>query len=52
MDEERQAEERVFGSLAEDPATYPEETSLQRKMKMALLEGKHFGMGCGIREIR
>ena len=52
MDEERQAEERVFGFLAEDPATYPEQTSLQRKMKMALLEGKHFGMGCGIREIR
>ena len=51
MDEERQAEERVFGCLAEDPATYPEETSLQRKMKSALLEGKHFGMGCGIRVI-
>ena len=51
VDQERQAEERVFGSLAEDPATYPEETSLQRKMKAALLEGKHFGMGCGIRVI-
>lgn len=51
MDEERQAEERVFGCLAEDPVTYPEETSLQRKMKIALLEGKHFGMGRGIRVI-
>ena len=50
-DEERQAEERVFGFLAEDPAGYPENTSLQRKMKAALLAGVTFGMGRGIREI-
>ena len=52
VDQERQAEERVFGFLADDPAGYPEETSLQRKMKAALLTGKSFGMGCGIRVIR
>lgn len=51
VDQERQAEERVFGFLAENPETYPEETSLQRKMKAALLRGKAFGMGRGIREI-
>ena len=52
VDRERQAEERVFGFLADDPAGYPEETSLQRKMKTSLLAGKHYGMGCGIRMIR
>lgn len=36
----RQAEERVFGFLAEDPATYPENTSLQRALKSYLLSGK------------
>ena len=51
VDRERQAEERVFGFLADDPAGYPEETSLQKKMKASLLAGKHFGMGCGIRVI-
>ena len=51
VDSERQAEERVFGFLAEDPAAYPEETSLQRKMKNSLMAGKHYGMGCGIRVI-
>ena len=51
VDSERQAEERVFGFLTEDPATYPDETSLQKKMKISLLAGKHYGMGCGIRVI-
>ena len=51
MDQERQAEERVFGYLAEDPAAYPEATSLQRTMKASLLAGKSIGMGCGIRVI-
>ena len=50
-DEERQAEERVFGFLAEDPGDYPEKTSLQRKMKAALLAGHTFGMGRGVRVI-
>lgn len=52
VDQERQAEERVFGFAADDPATYPEETSLQKKMKAAILAGKSFGMGCGIRVIQ
>lgn len=51
VDRERQAEERVFGFLAYDPAVYPEETSLQRKMKASLMSGKRYGMGCGIRVI-
>lgn len=50
-DSERQAEERVFGYLSEDPALYPEETSLQRSMKQALLDGQTVGMGMGIRRI-
>ena len=51
VDQERQAEERVFGHLEENPAAYPEGTSLQKKMKAALLAGKCFGMGRGIRVI-
>ena len=51
VDRERQAEERVFGFLSDDPATYPEHTSLQRRMKASLLAGKCYGMGCGIRVI-
>ena len=50
-DDERQAEERVFGFLADDPADYPDNTSLQRKMKAALLAGESFGMGRGYRVI-
>ena len=52
VDQERQAEERVFGHLEENPETYPEETSLQKKMKASLLAGKSFGMGRGIRVIQ
>ena len=51
VDQERQAEERVFGHLEENPAAYPEGTSLQKKMKAALLAGKCFGMGRGVRVI-
>ena len=50
-DDERQAEERVFGAPLDDPRLYSEHTSLQRAMKRALLEGKTFGMGMGIRNI-
>lgn len=52
VDQERQAEERVFGHLEENPESYPEETSLQKKMKASLLAGKNFGMGRGIRVIQ
>ena len=50
-DSERQAEERVFGYLSDDPALYPEGTSLQRSLKQALLDGQPVGMGMGIRKI-
>lgn len=50
-DSERQAEERVFGYLSDDPTLYPEETSLQRSLKQALLDGQTVGMGMGIRKI-
>ena len=52
VDQERQAEERVFGYLEENPSAYPEGTSLQKKMKASLLAGKCFGMGRGIRVIQ
>ena len=45
----RQAEERVFGTVEQDPREYPENTSLQRALKNYLLEGKCVGMGKGIR---
>lgn len=48
---ERQAEERVFGFLSEDPARYPETTALRKSLKQALLEGRTIGMGKGIRTI-
>lgn len=50
-DQERQAEERVFGYLSNDANLYPENTTLQRSLKDALLDGKTVGMGLGIRVI-
>lgn len=50
-DQERQAEERVFGCLSENAFLYPEKTSLQIALKKALLNGKTVGMGLGIRVI-
>ena len=47
-DPARQAEERVFGKILEDPADYPEDTALQRDMKRYLLAGNRVDMGCGI----
>ena len=44
----RQAEERVFGEILENKVDYPEETSLQRKLKAYVLDGKDPGMGYGI----
>ena len=49
--EERQAEERVFGFLSDDPNKYPESTSLQKAVKQYLLEGNAVEMGAGIRAI-
>ena len=45
----RQAEERVFGFLAEDLNTYPENTSLQRALKAYLLTGKPAMSACAVR---
>lgn len=50
-DEERQAEERVFGFLSDDPGEYPEHTSLQKAIKKYMLDGKAVIMGAGIREM-
>lgn len=49
--EERQAEERVFGFLSDDPNNYPEATSLQKAVKQYLLDGKVVEMGAGLRVI-
>lgn len=46
--DERQAEERVFGQVQDDPGAYPEDTSLQRKMKQYLLSGRPVQVGMGI----
>ena len=45
----RQAEERVFGFLAEDPHHYPENTSLQKALKAYLLTGKAAMSACAVR---
>ena len=50
--EERQAEERVFGFISDDPEVYPETTSLQRSVKEYLLAGNTVPMGSGIRKIK
>ena len=47
--ENRQAEERVFGRILEDPEAYPENTSLQKALKNYLSEGKKPGAGYGCR---
>ena len=47
--ENRQAEERVFGRILEDPEAYPENTSLQKALKNYLSEGKKPGVGYGCR---
>ncbi|MEG0793529.1 MAG: acyltransferase domain-containing protein [Lachnospiraceae bacterium] len=43
-----QIEQRVFGTIQSDKAGYPENNSLQKKVKLKVLEGVEFGMGCGI----
>ena len=45
----RQAEERIFGCVLEDPALYPEQTSLQRNAKAYLMAGHTLGSGYGVR---
>lgn len=48
-DESRQAEERIFTRISEDPNDYAEGSSLQRSAKAYLLEGHKLGSGYGIR---
>lgn len=50
-DDDRQAEERVFGFLSDNPADYPENTSLQRTVKEHLLAGSTVHMAAGIKPI-
>lgn len=44
----RQAEERIFGLIAQDASSYPEHTSLQRRAKQYVLAGKDIGIGYGV----
>lgn len=50
--EERQAEERIFGFLSDDLHDYPENTSLQKAVKSYMLTGKPVIMGSGVRQIK
>lgn len=50
--QERQAEDRIFGFLSDDPNAYPESTSLQKAFKQYMLRGKTVMMGAGVRIIR
>ena len=47
----RQAEERIFGTIQQDPAAYPEATSLQCAAKAFLCSGGRIGAGHGLRKI-
>lgn len=47
----RQAEERIFGRVSEDPVLYPEQTSLQKAAKARLLRGEKIPSACGYRPI-
>ena len=39
----------VFREKCENPADYPESTSIQRKLKARLLDGRPVGYGVGVR---
>ena len=45
---EREAEWRVFGKVLKNVVEYPEETSLQRRVKEYLLSGRSLGNGWGV----
>lgn len=44
----RDAERRIFRTVRENPADYPEDTTLQKRAKDCLLEGRHLGNATGI----
>lgn len=48
---EREAEWRVFGKVLKNVVEYPEETSLQKRVKEYLLSGKVLGNGWGVLEM-
>lgn len=48
---EREAEWRVFGKVLKNVVEYPEETSLQRRVKEYLLAGKSLGNGWAVLEM-
>ena len=48
----RQAEERIFGRISDDYATYPAHSSLQKQAKEALLCGKSIPAAYGFRLVR
>ena len=48
---EREAEWRVFGKVLKNVVEYPEETSLQKRVKEYLLSGKSLGNGWGMLDI-
>lgn len=47
----RQAEERIFGTILENVDKYPEETSLQKKVKKYIKVNGDLGIGLGIFEL-
>lgn len=49
--EERQAEDRIFGFLSDVPHAYPESTSHQNACKQYMLSGKTVMMGTGVQVI-
>lgn len=49
LPESRQAEERIFGEILDEPENYPEETSLQKAAKRHLLSGEKLASAFGVR---
>jgi hypothetical protein len=47
-DFDRQAEERLFGTLSDDPTLYPQITVLQSKARARLISGKPVGSALGV----
>ena len=47
-EEKRQAEERIFIQVQDNPDNYPENTSLQKNVKKYLQSGKKIGVGIGV----
>lgn len=46
--ESRQAEERIYGPILDDPSGYPEDTTLRRNAKAWLMAGKKIPSGYGV----